>query len=517
MKDNKYDIFISYRREGGYDTAKHLNDLLVRDGYKVSFDIDTLRNGDFDIQLLTRIEHCKDFILIVNKHAFDRTLDPNTDPKKDWVRCELAHALKHKKNIIPVFLEGISAFPEGLPEDIAGVIKKNGPEYNKYYFDDFYKKLRTRFLTSRSHRKLYIALGIVAAVAGLSFFLFPQDITEKEPEPKVWMHPAIPQTTNEEVFNEFINTETSNPNKEEPETYYTALMQLIDVDNAGEGIESLRQLAEQGHARALYCLGVCYDNGIAVEKDLKKAREYYLLSAQQGFAPAQNDYGISCISEGNFNTAEAEKWVRKSAEQGYAPAQFHLAFFYANGVGVKADMHEFLHWIEKAAEQNYKKAKYMLAEFYMTAPEEHRDVDASVTLLKELAAENFTPAINDLVPCYGSGIGTEKNIDSAMHLLRKAVALEYAPALTTLGQAYANPIDVPIEQNFDSAMFYLQKAAAQGYPNAMASIGEMYGRGLGMEKPDLTKAQEWMKKATDRGFSAQQVTQQNQYMQSLTE
>ena len=42
----KYDIFISYRREGGYDTAKHLNDLLVRDGYRVSFDIDTLRNGD---------------------------------------------------------------------------------------------------------------------------------------------------------------------------------------------------------------------------------------------------------------------------------------------------------------------------------------------------------------------------------------------------------------------------------------------------------------------------------------
>lgn len=24
-----YDIFISYRREGGYDTAKHLNDLLL--------------------------------------------------------------------------------------------------------------------------------------------------------------------------------------------------------------------------------------------------------------------------------------------------------------------------------------------------------------------------------------------------------------------------------------------------------------------------------------------------------
>ena len=50
-----YDIFISYRREGGYETAKHLYDLLNRDGYKVSFDIDTLRNGDFDIELYKRI------------------------------------------------------------------------------------------------------------------------------------------------------------------------------------------------------------------------------------------------------------------------------------------------------------------------------------------------------------------------------------------------------------------------------------------------------------------------------
>ena len=72
-----FDIFISYRRQGGYDTAKHLNDLLVRDGYRVSFDIDTLRNGDFDVQLLNRIDQCEDFILIVDEKAFERTLDVN--------------------------------------------------------------------------------------------------------------------------------------------------------------------------------------------------------------------------------------------------------------------------------------------------------------------------------------------------------------------------------------------------------------------------------------------------------
>ncbi len=147
----RYDIFISYRRKGGYDTAKHLNDLLARDGYKVSFDIDTLRNGDFDTQLLTRIEECKDFILIVDAHAFDRTLDPDFDPQKDWMRCELAHALKLNKNIIPVFLSGVSSFPEYLPEDIAGVVKKNGPEFSHYYFDAFYERLKSDFISSKRH------------------------------------------------------------------------------------------------------------------------------------------------------------------------------------------------------------------------------------------------------------------------------------------------------------------------------------------------------------------------------
>ena len=50
-----YDIFISYRREGGFEVAKHIKDLLERDGYTVSFDIDNLGNGNFDELLLERV------------------------------------------------------------------------------------------------------------------------------------------------------------------------------------------------------------------------------------------------------------------------------------------------------------------------------------------------------------------------------------------------------------------------------------------------------------------------------
>lgn len=177
MKSN-YDIFISYRREGGFDTAKHLFDLLIHDGYKVSFDIDTLRNGYFDTTLLERIDECKDFILIVDAHAFDRTIDPHFDPSKDWLRQELSYALTKKKNIIPVFLSGISCFPGNLPNDVKDVTRINGPEYNRYYFNDFYNRLKTDFIISKSHKipisKILINttlfLGLLIIIFGVIYY-----------------------------------------------------------------------------------------------------------------------------------------------------------------------------------------------------------------------------------------------------------------------------------------------------------------------------------------------------------
>lgn len=154
---NNYDIFISYRRDGGFETAKHLYDLLVHDGYAVSFDIDSLGNGDFDTQLLKRIDQCEDFILIVDQHCFDRMHDNNYKPEDDWLRNELAHALKTDKNIIPIFLSGVNGFPNDLPDDVAKVTKKHGPSYNKEYFDSFYNKLKDflscRSISNYSHKK----------------------------------------------------------------------------------------------------------------------------------------------------------------------------------------------------------------------------------------------------------------------------------------------------------------------------------------------------------------------------
>ena len=137
----EHDIFISYRREGGFETAHYLYEHLTRDGYGVTFDLDTLRSGRFDEALLQRIDECTDFVVVLNKGCFDRTLDPAFPSENDWLRRELGHALGKKKNVIPVLLAGFE-FPEGLPEDIAEVRFMNGPAYSREYLDEFYKRLK---------------------------------------------------------------------------------------------------------------------------------------------------------------------------------------------------------------------------------------------------------------------------------------------------------------------------------------------------------------------------------------
>jgi hypothetical protein len=166
-----YDIFISYRRSSGAETAKHLRDVLSERGYNVFFDTDSLRNGEFNKYLFDVIDACTDFIIILSPGALDRCVD-----EKDWVRLELARALEKGKNVIPI-MSGDFRFPDELPSDIDDVRWCNGIAVNVEYFDAMIDRLTT-FLQSKSKRKrrtsLFVGGGIAlaAAIALLAFVLF---------------------------------------------------------------------------------------------------------------------------------------------------------------------------------------------------------------------------------------------------------------------------------------------------------------------------------------------------------
>lgn len=71
MKRKHYDIFISYRRKDTCDKAELLKELLEKEyPGRVSFDRENLA-GLFDVELIRRIDKCKDFLIVVGRDTFN--------------------------------------------------------------------------------------------------------------------------------------------------------------------------------------------------------------------------------------------------------------------------------------------------------------------------------------------------------------------------------------------------------------------------------------------------------------
>jgi len=138
----KYDVFISYRRDGGAATARILRDRLADMGYRVFFDVESLRSGYFNEALYSVIDQCKDVIVVLSPNALDRCVNED-----DWVRKEVEHALAKKKNVIPVMLRGFD-FPKVLPESVNSLRFCNGLVASEDFFDAFIEKL-TEFLQAK--------------------------------------------------------------------------------------------------------------------------------------------------------------------------------------------------------------------------------------------------------------------------------------------------------------------------------------------------------------------------------
>ncbi len=106
-----------------------------------------------------------------------------------------------------------------------------------------------------------------------------------------------------------------------------------------KALQETRPLAEKGDPRSQYGMGVLYENGYGVAKDLKLAAAWYLKAAKQGNTDAQ--YNLGAMYEHGLgmpvNYPEAARWYRPAAEQGDIDALSNLGVLFQGGKGVPQD------------------------------------------------------------------------------------------------------------------------------------------------------------------------------------
>jgi TPR repeat protein len=126
-------------------------------------------------------------------------------------------------------------------------------------------------------------------------------------------------------------------------------------------LKALLSQAESGAAEAQYWAAVDSLSGLRLEMDWNKATEWFLKSAEGGFAPAQRRYELMLRQS---DPLAGEHWLHAAAERGDAEAQMWLGAPDEEGWFGVTDVQATLKWYRMAAEAGQVDAQMLLGNRY---------------------------------------------------------------------------------------------------------------------------------------------------------
>jgi len=281
----------------------------------------------------------------------------------------------------------------------------------------------------------------------------------------------------------------------------------LDAAQKGDYAAALREwqpLASAGDATAQANLGILYEQGLGVEKNLPLAVEWYEKAANAGNVESQFHLGlIFALGQGVAkDPVKAFQWFEKAAIQGDARAEYNLGVLLADGTGRPADPMKAAEWFEKAARQDHAEAKYRYAVFIQSGLVKPSSPDLLGQYLLFAANAGIADAQFRLGQLYLVGkapgtAGLEKNPVEAIRWLTAASDQKHIPATVELGLAYYQGGSV--KQDFGKALKFFLQAAEAGRPAAQFNLCLMYQKGQGVPQ-DYVQAHFWCNLAT-AGFS----------------
>ena len=273
-----------------------------------------------------------------------------------------------------------------------------------------------------------------------------------------------------------------------------------------EAFSNAQLAASKIYIPGIYRLGLCYENGYGVERDVNAAITQYIRAAREGLKEAQMALGRIYFEERDYE--ESAKWYRWAAFR--APyigqsdtnlmnqAKFNLGVIYLHGLGVERNLSEALNLFEKSAEQGDAKASFYAAEMYFNGEGCRRDAQKALRTLEISFDRGYHYAAYRLGSIYAFGEGgVDPDPSQAAVWLGKGAETGLAEAQYALGAMYLAGSGV--EKNTDRAVELISKAAEVEYLPALFGLGRLYCEGVGVEK-DLEKAKECFRRAADHGY-----------------
>ncbi|MDR7308924.1 tetratricopeptide repeat protein [Rhodoferax saidenbachensis] len=237
-----------------------------------------------------------------------------------------------------------------------------------------------------------------------------------------------------------------------------------------EGLRSMKLLAQASPA-GQYAMGLFYMQGGSVPTDLEEAFKWYRLSAEAGFAPAQEELAYAYewgrgvpknMEETKFwrekaadggEQAAQERWeraygnkpwekeqraryeaLREATKDGSAKSKMAIAYFLA-----RTNSKEAIDWLQKATDQGSSEAEYKLGIIYWYGQLGTSDSAEGLKLIRRAASQGYSDAVVWLARAYHQGTDLPANLVAAYALHFLAVP-DQADAAQRL-ESYKPPFD----------------------------------------------------------------------------
>ena len=165
-----------------------------------------------------------------------------------------------------------------------------------------------------------------------------------------------------------------------------------------DALAEFTYLADEQNATALYYLGQMYENGQGVDKDTKKATEYYQQADALGNmqASVQLAKTVFCDDTIENNKEIGLEYLKKTAYNGSADALYELGEIYNTGNGVEKDYSYAFGYYLMASLKGEKRSQHKLALSYINGRGTPQDFENGIKWLARSANQGYVMAQKEL-------------------------------------------------------------------------------------------------------------------------
>ncbi|MBQ8029445.1 MAG: toll/interleukin-1 receptor domain-containing protein [Clostridia bacterium] len=433
----KNKVFISYAHKDMEAVSKIADVLENKIDCDLWFDKKLHGGEEYFSIIADRILDCEHFIFVVSPNSV----------VSDWCIKELEFAMSEKKKIIAVWLEDFSP-----PPRVRLVISN------------------THYLKNYELNENDFAKNMAEALHSSYYELFKGEAENKLSEMQSESEKYFISPDDKKRINLLLKAE-------ENQDFLTC----FEGENA-------------------VVLGLAYEMGVGVERNIVKADFYYHIAAYKGNLDGEYLMLSLGLSEGTVEKVSTINRMNELAEAGSMKALVYWGDeVYLGNWGMEANKTKAYKWFRIAADKGDPVAKYFLGYGYRKGETERKDYVIAWMYFSEAAQQNFPRAYRQIAFMYEKGELVEQDKDKAREYFKKAIDCGDLFTENFVGNMEYD------EKNFETAYSCYLKAAKYVRENNLPkaspfyNLGWCYEHGHGVESNTEKAIELYLEGAAKRG------------------